>query len=154
MKKLFILLAAMATLVACDTKELAPADLAGEWMIAKVGETTIANSAETLLAFNDSLQMYSAYVGCNRINGTYLSTDSLVLTDGLSTKMYCEGLMELEQELCISLPQVKKAVSCEDGKVALQNVEGKTLLVIKRLPSTEIEDQPLPLPHHRPEQED
>lgn len=147
MKKLFILLAAVATLAACGTRKaektecsaesievitLAPADLAGEWTIAKVGETAIADSVETLLAFNDSLHMYSAYLGCNRINGTYLSTDSLVLTDGLSTKMYCEGLMELEQALCIALPQVKQAVTCKCGAVALQNAAGETLLVIKK----------------------
>ncbi len=149
MKKLFILLAAVATLAACGTKKaetastecaaetievvtLAPAQLVGEWTIAKVGETAIADSVETLLAFNDSLQMYSAYVGCNRINGTYLSTDSLVLTDGLSTKMYCEGLMELEQVLCVALPQVKQAVTCKCGGVALQNAAGETLLVIKK----------------------
>ncbi len=149
MKKLFIIFAAVATLTACGTKKaetastecaaetievvtLAPQELVGEWTIAKVGETLIGDSIETQLAFNDSLQMYSAYVGCNRINGTYLSTDSLVLTDGLSTKMYCEGLMELEQALCLALPQVKQAVTCKCGGVALQNVAGETLLVIRK----------------------
>ncbi len=151
MKKLFIIFATVATLAACgnkqnETKEttqpatpqytvefitLAGSELVGEWKIAQIGETEIADSVETLIAFNDSLQMYSAYVGCNRINGTWLSQDSLVLTDGLSTKMYCEGLMELEQTLCQTLPQVKQAVNCLGG-VALQDATGKTLIVIKK----------------------
>ncbi len=150
MKKLFIIFAAVATLVACGNKKaantstecaaetievatLAPAELAGEWTIAKVSETAIADSVETLLAFNDSLQMYSAYVGCNRINGTWLHTDSLVLTDGLSTKMLCEeGIDALEQALCVALPQVKQAVTCKCGGVALQNATGETLVVIRK----------------------
>ncbi len=144
MKKLFIILAAVATLVACGIKKtekasteqtpetVAATEWIGEWKIAKVGETCIADSVETLLAFNDSLQMYSAYVGCNRINGTFLHGDSIVLTDGLSTKMYCEGLMDLEHALCVTLPQVKQAQRTQCGGLALQNAAGETLIVIKK----------------------
>ncbi len=130
MKKLFILLAVVATLAACSTQKT---ELTGDWQIVQVGETLVPDSIETLLTFNDSLQLYSAYVGCNRINGTYLNTDSLVLTDGLSTKMYCEGLMELEHALCLTLPQVKQAKLLEDTmSVALLDAAGNTLLIISK----------------------
>ncbi len=134
MKKLSFILAAAIIFVACGTqKTTAPQpELAGQWTITQLGETIIPDSLETQLTFCDSLGMYSAYVGCNRINGSWSNTDSLVLTDGLSTKMYCEGLMELEQALCEALPQVKKALLLESGDLALQSAEGATLLVITR----------------------
>ncbi len=157
MKKLFILLAAVATLAACGTKKtgtvsdkeyyyrttdispevwfvdsVEPAKWIGEWTITSVNDMHIPDSLGAVLAFNDSLQMYSAYVGCNRINGTWVYADSIVLTDGLSTKMYCEGLMELEQALCVALPQVKEAHLFDTGVVALLSAEGNILLTIKK----------------------
>ncbi len=136
MKKVFIILAAMATMVACceqnEQNKISPADLAGEWTILQIGENALSDSVESQLVFIDSLNIYSAHVGCNRINGTWLFADSLVLTDGLSTRMYCEGLMEAEQALCIALPQIKQATTLENGEVALQNIDGETLVVVKR----------------------
>ncbi len=130
MKKLLILLAAVATFAACSTKKV---ELTGDWRIKQVGETIIPDSIEACLTFNDSLQMYNAYIGCNRISGTYINTDSLVLTDGLSTRMYCDGLMELEHTLSLSLPQVKRAKLLEKTTcVALLNAEGDTLLIIAK----------------------
>ncbi len=157
MKKVLLLFAAVATLVACGTQKtekvsdkeylyrntdiipevwfvdsVEPAKWVGEWTITSINNTQIPDSLGAILLFNDSLQMYSAYVGCNRINGTWIYTDSIVLTDGLSTKMYCEGLMELEHALCIALPQVKEAHLFDTGVVAFLNAEGNILLTVKK----------------------
>ncbi len=129
MKKVLLLFAAVAALVACGTKE-PKVDLTGEWNIVRVGETVIADSVENALLFQDST--YHAFVGCNRIQGAFSQAEGIVLAEGLATRMYCEGLMELEHELCVLLPQVKQVATTPCGKTALQNEEGETLIVIEK----------------------
>ena len=130
--KLTSLILAVFTLQSCkcqketsnmqdNTQEENQAELlSGTYTISLIG--TNRNFLDNLsISFDDAAKKVSGFAGCNRFFGTY-STESNAIKFGelASTKMYCEGMMEVEDQLLKALVQVS-TFSVKDNQLNLRN---------------------------------
>lgn len=107
--------------------------LVGDWKVEEIaGEPVIATS-ETSLAFDLEGSMHGN-ASCNRFFGGFtLTGEGLTLSPGGATMMACEtGLMEQEQRFLAALEQVNRFESLADSRLKLVDVEGNTVLALRK----------------------
>jgi len=130
MKKIMLMALLSSLFVGCASKKAA-VSVAGEWKISKVQEKTMTATEDIplpTLSFADG--NYHMYCGCNQINGKYsVDADKVKFEAGMSTKMYCPDVAELEDQLC-GLLQGTYTLLSDDIGVALKNAEGATVLAL------------------------
>lgn len=129
-KYLFIaLLGLLAT--ACATKKEVAVSVDGDWHICQVyDEALVATEEFSLPELSLKDGNYHMYCGCNQINGSYsLEEDKLRLDDGLSTKMFCPDVMELEDTLLRLLGKTYTIVE-DEGSLVLRDDAGAIILIL------------------------
>ena len=98
--RLAVLLACLVGPIACTTASAGGGSITAPledtyWQLAQVANHTIQPGIarrEPYLQLHPDKGRYSATAGCNGLGGTYvLSGKNLLLTPGISTRMYCEG---------------------------------------------------------------
>ena len=80
-------------------------EIAGEWTIISVGETTIDRDEDMpYIIFEPSSGMFYAYNGCNNSSGSFSLTDKdqLILGPGPSTMKYC-GDVQFDHQINVAL---------------------------------------------------
>ncbi|MGN0224009.1 MAG: META domain-containing protein [Muribaculaceae bacterium] len=80
-------------------------EIAGEWVIISVGDTTIDRDEDMpYIIFEPSTGMFYAYNGCNNLSGSFSLTDNdqLILGPGPSTMKYC-GDVQFDHEINVVL---------------------------------------------------
>lgn len=121
-------------LVACGSTNMqshkAPT-LEGEYQIIGVDNTRL-NDAEFVMTFNLEEQTAYGYVGCNRFTSSFVQEgETLKFKGGISTKMYCEGKMEIEGRLLSALEEIT-GVRSDNDKLVLYSSENDDLITIKK----------------------
>ncbi|MFD2742689.1 MULTISPECIES: META domain-containing protein [Sphingobacterium] len=86
------------------------------------------NGKTPSLTLTTADKRYSAVTGCNGIGGQYeiAKGNQLTFSMGMSTKMYCEGAMEVEDGLG-KIFSLIKSYEMENGNLHLKNSESVTL---------------------------
>lgn len=143
MKKILLMALAATMMVGCAKKaaqaeseeaaqevaEVVNVEVAGEWNICQMEDMAMAATEELALptlSFEEG--MYHMYCGCNQVNGAYtLEGDQLTLDGGVSTKMFCPDVMELEEAL-VALLNGTYTVKAEEEALVLCNEAGATVL--------------------------
>lgn len=134
MKKLFYVLVAVMALASCASKKTASVVLTGDWKVIQLGTQPVDSMGDfaypELSFFEDG--KYHAYAGCNQINGNFqLEGNTLTWGEALSTKMFCEDVMELEDALVLLL-QGKQTLEEQGDHVLLLNEADEVVLRLKK----------------------
>lgn len=104
--------------------------LEGEYQIVGVGGEALDNPEFTII-FDLEEQSAYGYVGCNRFSSGFTQDgNSLHFNRSISTKMYCEGKMEIEDQVLRSLEEVT-GVRRDNGNLVLHSSENEDLIIIK-----------------------
>ncbi|MCL7988964.1 META domain-containing protein [Sphingobacterium sp. lm-10] len=87
------------------------------------------------LTFNSADRRYSAVTGCNGIGGQYevKKGNQLTFSMGMSTKMYCENNMEVEDGLGKIFPLVK-SYQISENNLILKGEGSGTLAKLELMP--------------------
>lgn len=130
-KYLFIALLGLLATACASKKEEAFVSVEGDWKICQVyDEALVATEEFSLPELSMKDGSYHMYCGCNQINGSYQQEEDIILLEnGLSTKMFCPDVMDLEDQLLALLGQTY-TVSEEDGSLVLRDDAGATILVL------------------------
>ena len=76
------------------------------------------------LTFDASGNSVNGSSGCNKIFGNFSQNGSSMSIEALgSTKMFCEGRMELEKQFMQGLGAVNGVAVSDDGKINLVNAD-------------------------------
>ena len=133
MKKILSIMCMAMLLISCTgTKKVAvqKADLSGEWNICRLADLALVATEEValpLLTFDEN--GYHMYCGCNYVNGSYtIDGDQISFTKGMSTKMFCPDVMEMEDALTTMLSEKTYTIVVEDGAISLQTADGAEAL--------------------------
>lgn len=110
MKFSLLILPLAFTLAGCNIlqPESAPIKLEGqEWKLVSIDHKKIT-SDKAFLVFDDGKVKGKAF--CNSINSEYelMGDNQLTFDAFVSTKMYCEGVMDLESQMVTNLQNVKR----------------------------------------------
>lgn len=121
-------------LVSCGStkmgKDQVPS-LEGEYQIIAVGATTL-DDAEFVINFDEEEGTAYGYVGCNRFSSSFVQEgDTLDFSGAISTKMYCEGKMEIEGRLLSGLEEIS-GVRYDSDNLVLYSLENNDLITIKK----------------------
>ena len=135
--KLKLLLALLAlsiiSLTACTTTAPAFEDI--EWVLESYGEKgnlkPVLKDTEVTAKFDSTEGKIGGTAGCNRYFGGYETnkTELTIIPPIGSTMMYCEGLMDQEQEF-LKILEGTESYQVKDGK--LQITSGNKLLIFKQ----------------------
>ncbi len=129
---LTLLVLSVISLPACTTTTPAFEDI--EWVLESYGEQgnlqPVLEDSEISATFDSTEDKVAGSAGCNRYFGGY-ETSRGKLTMGLiaSTEMWCEGLMDQEQEY-LKILGAAETYQIEDGKLQISSSE--KLLIFKR----------------------
>lgn len=122
-------------LVACGntrTQQEEVPVLEGDFRIVQVGDLQI-DDPEMRMSFKLEDARMNGHAGCNGFSAGYLQNDSsLSFSRPISTKMYCEGKMEVEDRLFELLDAVS-AVRSSNGRIELHSTDNKTLITLRKL---------------------
>lgn len=94
--------------------------LSGTYIISLI--ETNKNLPDNLsITFDDTSKKVSGFTGCNRFFGTYTTdSNSIKFSELASTKMYCENVMDVENNYLKTLAQVN-AFSLKANEIYLKN---------------------------------
>lgn len=108
---------------ATNGKAKADMELNGNYKIVSMnGEDLSSEGME--LTFDASGNSVNGSSGCNKIFGNFSQNGSSIRIEALgSTKMFCEGRMELEKQFMQGLGAVNGVAVSDDGKVNLVNAD-------------------------------
>lgn len=109
----------------------------GDWMVDTLnGSPVIAVNENKIptVSFDIEKNRISANMGCNGIGGGYNLMEDKIYIDKnfMSTQMYCEGVMELENSFSKLVVGKTFKMSFIDKQMILTNLEGKEVVVLKR----------------------
>ena len=105
--------------------------LHGSYLIQKIRNENVSEKIE--LKFDSITNEVSGNAGCNRFGSGYERTGiKIAFRPVVSTKMYCEGKMEMENAITEILPQVFQMI-IQDGELVLMNEELEPLLTIEKI---------------------
>ena len=135
MKTLTTLLLLTITL-SCNTTKSSSSDdakampiLSGAYSLVTMNNKDLTGSSIEL-TFNAESSSLSGSSGCNKLFGSYVQDGNALSFSGLgSTKMFCEGRMDLEQEFTQGL-QVVNSTRLNNGTLELMNGD-KVLMTFK-----------------------
>jgi len=102
-----------------------------QWKLVSIKHRPVNNNGNAYLEFSTKLEVQGKAF-CNSIKGEYelMGKDQLTFSDLVSTKMYCEGVMNLENEMITNLQNVKR-YSIKNGMLYLHSTDG-LLLAFKK----------------------
>lgn len=105
--------------------------LDGNYLVMQVRSEDIA-SQEVVFLFNDKVKQLSANAGCNRFRASYDRTGkNITFEEAMSTKMYCEGKMQLENELISLLPHVSE-IKKMGNEIGFYSEDNEQLLTLRK----------------------
>ena len=106
--------------------------LHGSYLIEKMKNENVT-SEKIELKFDSILKEVTGNAGCNRFGAGYERTGiKITFKPVVSTKMYCEGKMEMENAITEILPQISQMI-LQDGELVLMNEELDPLLTIEKI---------------------
>lgn len=128
MKKLILILAAIATVIACDSKKAvvdsadSPTSLNGSWELNYITGTRLAVSElyankKPMVNFNIAESKVNGNTGCNSFTGMITSARAgkIIFDESMAmTKMYCEG--QGETVFMDNMKKVKGYSITDEGK--------------------------------------
>lgn len=88
----------------------APLKLDGQrWTLTAINHKPISSNGRAYLEFEDNLDV-KGKAFCNSISGGYelMGKDQLTFQEMVSTKMFCDGVMNLENEMMTNLQNVRR----------------------------------------------
>jgi len=139
MKTLAAILILMLTVSCNSSKDVAKANsdsnlvspLTGSYTLVDMnGKTMVGNSME--LIFNSNDNSIAGSSGCNKLFGSYTQDGDQLKFEGFgTTKMYCDGKMDLEREFIQGLTAVN-SLAMADGMIILKNNDS-VLMTLKQL---------------------
>lgn len=106
-------------------------NLHGSYLIQKIKNENVSEKFE--LKFDSITNEVSGNAGCNRFGAGYERTGiKIAFKPVVSTKMYCEGKMEMENAITEILPQISQMI-LQEGELVLMNEELDPLLTIEKI---------------------
>lgn len=110
MKKLFVILGILAMFSGCKTLSGAgdqPKFEQTHWVLIALDQKAITPNEQAFIEFKDT--KISGRAACNSFGGEYeLIRNKVTFSGLLSTKMYCEGLMDRENQILSNLQKVNR----------------------------------------------
>ena len=105
--------------------------LEGTYRIVKVGDTQIENP-DMIMTFIVEEDRMHGYAGCNNFSSGYEQHDSSVrFSRPISTKMYCDGKMEIEDHIFKVLDTISK-IRNTNGQLELYSANESALITIRK----------------------
>jgi heat shock protein HslJ len=86
------------------------AKLDGEWQLTALEHKAITSNGRAYLNFDEEDREVEGKAFCNSITAEYerMGDDQVTFQEVVSTKMYCEGVMDLENQMLMNLKNVKR----------------------------------------------
>lgn len=80
------------------------------WTLTAIEGKPVDGDSRAFLKFNDKETRVSGKAFCNSVSGEYerIAEDQLTFGALVSTKMYCEGVMDLENQMVTNLQNVRR----------------------------------------------
>ncbi len=108
------------------------------WRLVELNGKSVAeqiNGKVPSLKLMSEDKRYAAVTGCNGIGGNYTASEGNLLSfsAGMSTKMFCEGAMEVEDGLSKAFPLVY-GYEMKADRLVLKDGEGKKLAEFTLMP--------------------
>ena len=106
---------------AASTKSDSDMNLSGNYKVVSMnGQATTDQGLE--LIFDATTSRLNGSTGCNKVFGNFVQDASSLKIEALgSTKMFCEGRMELERQFLQGLTAIDGVVTTDSGKLNLTN---------------------------------
>ncbi len=106
--------------------------LSGSYLIQKIKAENVS-SEKIELKFDSINNEVSGNAGCNRFSSGFERTGiRITFKPVVSTKMYCEGKMELENAVSEILPEISQMI-LQDGELVFMNENLDPLLTIEKI---------------------
>jgi heat shock protein HslJ len=79
-----------------------------KWTITALNQRPFPADKNVYLTFDEAKQKISGKAACNSFSGSFKKEPSgkFVVEDLVSTKKYCEGLMDQENQIMIAIPMI------------------------------------------------
>lgn len=107
-------------------------ELSGNYLIQKIRAQNVS-SEQIELKFDSITQEVSGNAGCNRFSSGYDRSGIRINFKPLvSTKMYCEGKMEMESAITEVLPEISQMI-LQDGELIFMNENLDPMLTIEKI---------------------
>lgn len=104
--------------------------LHGNYLLKEINSEDI--SERVVLRFDTIQKIITGNAGCNRFSsGFEHSEEKIKFSDPVSTKMYCEGKMELELKIIDILPVISE-VTKDKGQVVFYSENNERVLAIQK----------------------
>lgn|SRR5690625_5135636 len=105
--------------------------LEGTYQITQVGDFRISDPDLTM-NFDVEEERMSGNAGCNNFSSSFQQNESSIdFTRPISTKMYCEGNMEIEDQLFRLLDSIS-SVRSSNGQIELFSPDNQTLVTLRK----------------------
>ena len=116
MIRVIIFIATISTAACASTQQSKLVIPAGEWKLQQLDKTDVSALAKPITLRLDSVEKRaSGFAGCNQYFSTYSMSGYSVTFSGIgSTKMFCEGTQQTENDFLKALGEVR-SFQC-DGK--------------------------------------
>jgi heat shock protein HslJ len=113
MKQLILSISALLLFASCQAikPENTPLKLDGpEWQLTAINHKAIAANGRAYLKFDGKDLEVKGKAFCNTITADYgrMGDNQLTFEDITSTKLFCEGVMDLENQMITNLRNVKR----------------------------------------------
>ncbi len=136
MKRYLIIVALLVLITSCRALSPSKDDLllnSTKWTIAALNQKPFPFDRNVYLTFDEKNQKIAGRAACNSFSGSLKREPSgkIVIEDLVSTKKYCEGLMDQENQIMTALPLVN-TYEIKAGMLYL-NAGGESLMTLKPL---------------------
>ena len=112
---------------AASGKSKADMNLNGNYKVVTMNGEAFADQGMELI-FDPNTNSVNGSSGCNKLFGNFTQNEASISIEALgSTKMFCEGRMDLEKQFIQGLTAVNGVATADDGKLNLMN--GDTVLM-------------------------
>jgi heat shock protein HslJ len=113
MKKFLLFIPVIVFFLACNAlkPENVPVKLDGpEWKLAAINHKAVSQVGRAYLVFDGEDLEVKGKAFCNSISADYerMGDDQITFQEITSTKMYCDGVMDLENQMVTNLRNVKR----------------------------------------------
>lgn len=104
----------------------------GSYLVKEIQARNIS-SERVVLKFDSTRTDVSGHAGCNRFSSSFEhKVDSIKFSDPVSTKMYCQGKMELEQQIIEVLPKISQVAKVKEHIVFFSENNERLLSIQKQ----------------------
>ncbi len=110
---------------------LEPLKLQGNYLLKEINAEDIS-SEKIVFKFDTIQKTVTGNAGCNRFSSTFeLSEEQIKFSDPVSTKMFCEGKMEMEQKVINILPTISEVNRIKE-QVVFYSANNERVLTIQK----------------------